>query len=229
MLPARPCSVCGSSYTPKGHCGRESLYCSNRCKLIAWKATHGLTAAREAKRAIRLEANRVSAAEAQIRRNERKRRVAQRMAEKADAAQRRLAPCQTCGGPLGLGRKWCSALCAKAAPESKERKASARTADKARRRNVVAEDFSPYEVFARDGWLCRLCGAPTPRAKRGTYEADAPELDHIVPISKGGPHTKANTQCACRACNLAKADTLPTEYQCLGAQPRYAPIQAAAH
>ena len=34
----------------------------------------------------------------------------------------------------------------------------------------------------------------------------SPELDHIIPLSKGGAHTPENTQCVCRQCNSEKAD-----------------------
>lgn len=66
------------------------------------------------------------------------------------------------------------------------------------------ERFSPLTVLARDKWRCQLCGKKTPQFKRGTLDHNAPELDHIVPLSLGGQHTMSNTQCACRACNLAK-------------------------
>lgn len=68
------------------------------------------------------------------------------------------------------------------------------------------EKVDPLRVFARDGWRCKLCGIKTPPALRGTYKANAPELDHIVPVSKGGAHTYLNTQCACRKCNGLKSD-----------------------
>lgn len=71
-------------------------------------------------------------------------------------------------------------------------------------RGATAEKFDPLEIFDRDGWRCGLCGTSTPKSKRGTYDAKAPELDHIIPISAGGPHTRMNVQCACRACNMAK-------------------------
>jgi 5-methylcytosine-specific restriction endonuclease McrA len=63
----------------------------------------------------------------------------------------------------------------------------------------------PSRVFARDGWMCRLCGIDTPKELRGSYEHNAPELDHVVPLSRGGAHTFNNTQCLCRSCNGWKA------------------------
>ncbi|WP_407670789.1 HNH endonuclease [Paraburkholderia franconis] len=83
-----------------------------------------------------------------------------------------------------------------------------RMARKATERAAHVEKVDPFEVFERDGWACRLCGIPTPRSKRGTYDHDAPELDHVVPLARGGDHTYANTQCACRRCNSLKSDIL---------------------
>src|SRR5690606_14803487 len=70
----------------------------------------------------------------------------------------------------------------------------------------------PYEpvnvllVFERDGWRCQICGKDTPQSRRGTNYSNAPELDHRIPISKGGPHTYDNVQCACRECNGRKSN-----------------------
>lgn len=71
------------------------------------------------------------------------------------------------------------------------------------------ERFNELEVLARDGWRCCLCGIETPRELRGTFDPRAPEIDHIIPVSRGGPHTRRNTQCACRRCNLLKGDSVP--------------------
>lgn len=87
-------------------------------------------------------------------------------------------------------------------------KATARMLRKARERAAKVEPVNPYRVLERDGWMCQMCGIATPQEKRGTYEPDAPELDHIVPLSKGGDHSYANTQCACRKCNAAKSDVV---------------------
>lgn len=77
---------------------------------------------------------------------------------------------------------------------------------RARIAGVYTERFDPFEVFDRDGWRCQICGVSTPKSRRGTLHANAPELDHIKPISKGGHHTKENTQCSCKACNMWKSD-----------------------
>jgi 5-methylcytosine-specific restriction endonuclease McrA len=54
-------------------------------------------------------------------------------------------------------------------------------------------------VFARDESRCQYCGGA------------AENLDHIIPRSKGGPHTWENVVAACRRCNTRKEDRLPHE------------------
>lgn len=51
-------------------------------------------------------------------------------------------------------------------------------------------------VFARDGHRCQYCGAT------------AENIDHVIPRSKGGPHTWDNVVAACRPCNTAKRDRM---------------------
>lgn len=75
-----------------------------------------------------------------------------------------------------------------------------------RRELTVFEAIDPIAVFERDKWTCQICRVKTPRARRGTNEPNAPELDHIIPLAKGGSHTWINLQCACRRCNGAKGD-----------------------
>jgi 5-methylcytosine-specific restriction endonuclease McrA len=94
-------------------------------------------------------------------------------------------------------------------PEGRLKRKAWRRVDKARRRaverGVYAERFDPLEVLDRDGWRCHICGISTPKRLRGTFDDRAPELDHIIPISKGGQHTRQNTACACRRCNIVKS------------------------
>ncbi|MBE6509534.1 MAG: hypothetical protein E7Z77_09015 [Methanobrevibacter sp.] len=53
-----------------------------------------------------------------------------------------------------------------------------------------------HEVFKRDGYKCRECGA-------GKDETSL-EIDHIVPVAKGGTNNINNLQTLCRECNRMK-------------------------
>lgn len=123
-------------------------------------------------------------------------------------AAARETTCDGCGGvfcPLYGSSN--STLCIPCADDRlREHRRIRRATRRARLKAVPAEKVDPLKVFARDGWKCRLCGIDTPKRLRGTIEHNAPELDHVRPISKGGPHTYANTQCLCRSCNQFKSD-----------------------
>lgn len=90
--------------------------------------------------------------------------------------------------------------------KSSGKKAAARLARKVQQRAVSVEVVNPLIVLERDKWRCQLCGVGTPKRLRGSYNDRAPEVDHIVPLSKGGEHSYCNVQCACRRCNLLKLD-----------------------
>lgn len=97
-------------------------------------------------------------------------------------------------------RRFCSRECQKVAAD--------RVSTKARRailRGCKVERVDPTKVLERDGWRCQRCGIKTPKGKRGTYESNAPELDHIMPLALGGEHSYRNTQCLCRSCNMKKS------------------------
>lgn len=78
--------------------------------------------------------------------------------------------------------------------------------ERADRFGVLYEYINVFRVFDRDGWRCQICGKKTPKKNRGTCYSNAPELDHRVPMSKGGGHIYENVQCACRKCNGLKSN-----------------------
>lgn len=53
--------------------------------------------------------------------------------------------------------------------------------------------------------LCYYCGESTPPGEL--------TLDHIVPVARGGKSTKGNVVTACKACNNAKKQLLPMEWE----------------
>lgn len=121
---------------------------------------------------------------------------------KLGRGRRRCAQCDVAFTPVygKWQRLYCSNVCAR-------RALAAATGDNRRRARhfgVAYEPVNPIRVFKRDGWRCQLCFCKTPSRLRGTCAPDAPELDHIQPMSAGGDHSYRNTQLACRACNSAK-------------------------
>jgi hypothetical protein len=95
--------------------------------------------------------------------------------------------CACCGSiftnSYGIHKsKYCSEICL-----IRSQRSSNKAVRRARARgNGIAEYVNPFKVFDRDKWTCRLCGTKTPRSKRGTYDDNAPELDHIITLAEGG-------------------------------------------
>lgn len=106
-------------------------------------------------------------------------------------------------------RLYCSANCRERV-RRKKRSVYLRTADRLRKMRMSEngmEQVCPTTVFERDLWTCYLCNQPVNR-NAVPWADDEPTMDHVVPLSKGGPHTYENVRCACRACNRAKGDKL---------------------
>jgi endogenous inhibitor of DNA gyrase (YacG/DUF329 family) len=75
-------------------------------------------------------------------------------------------------------------------------------------RTVKIDNVNPLIVFERDSWTCKICGIHTPRELSGKHRNNSPELDHIIPLSKGGEHSYLNTQLLCKECNFNKSDKI---------------------
>jgi 5-methylcytosine-specific restriction endonuclease McrA len=63
--------------------------------------------------------------------------------------------------------------------------------------------FTRRNIFYRDRNRCQYCGK--------TFQQKELNLDHIVPISRGGKSCWENVVCACIPCNTKKGDRLPSE------------------
>ena len=68
---------------------------------------------------------------------------------------------------------------------------------------VEYEEFPREEIYERDGWVCGLCGDDIDRTLSWPDPKSA-SIDHVIPWSRGGAHTRANVQAACLDCNLRK-------------------------
>jgi CRISPR/Cas system Type II protein with McrA/HNH and RuvC-like nuclease domain len=68
------------------------------------------------------------------------------------------------------------------------------------------------DVMQRDNYTCKECGA-SPKTSKGVFL----EIDHVIPVSKGGGNEIANLQTLCDVCNAGKGNQLPenanTDYE----------------
>lgn len=65
------------------------------------------------------------------------------------------------------------------------------------------------EIWERDSGRCHICQRPT-------WEEDF-TLDHLIPLSKGGSHTRTNVAIAHRWCNSSRADgRIPAQLLLIG-------------
>ena len=55
-----------------------------------------------------------------------------------------------------------------------------------------------FEIFKRDGFCCQYCGAKPPKIPL--------EVDHILPVSKGGGNEDYNLITSCFDCNRGKSN-----------------------
>lgn len=117
--------------------------------------------------------------------------------------------CDWCGDSfIGKRRnaRFCSTTCRTrfkdSSPASKARHDGGHRG-RARHYGVPYEPVNRQRVFERDEYVCGICGGWVPREEAS--------LDHIVPMSKGGPHSYANTQCSHLACNIAKGAKVVVE------------------
>lgn len=79
-----------------------------------------------------------------------------------------------------------------------------------KRGSGMAKDYAFQEIAERDGWTCGLCGEPVDAAlmRTSTAERMRPTIDHIVPVSRGGPDIRANVQLAHLSCNASKGNSI---------------------
>jgi 5-methylcytosine-specific restriction endonuclease McrA len=77
-----------------------------------------------------------------------------------------------------------------------------------RRSHKYKVAFTPHErriILDRDNWTCQSCGIKVHDRSKGDWNTpDKANIDHIVPISKGGNSKLSNLQTLCRTCNLTK-------------------------
>lgn len=105
--------------------------------------------------------------------------------------------CKGCGGRIKRYEQLCRRC-------FRERRLDSAKGRKATRR-ALGELPKLRDIFARDKGICGIC------RRRVSIETkppspDAPTLDHIVPVTKGGTNDAVNIQLAHSRCNSKKQD-----------------------
>lgn len=96
-------------------------------------------------------------------------------------------------------------------PESNNRRQRNRRAKKL---DQFIEDVSKCELILRDGVLCYYCfkNLDFTSPERWTYNPDFAEIEHKMPLSRGGAHSYENCVLACSKCNKSKNDMTVEEF-----------------
>lgn len=71
----------------------------------------------------------------------------------------------------------------------------------------TAERFTKREIYDRDGWICGICEQPVDPTLKYPHPHSA-SLDHVVPLSLDGEHTRDNVRCSHLTCNVARGNRI---------------------
>lgn len=204
-----------------GKPGPISKYCSQRCK-SAWHAAHGKGRARiESSRERRASAA-LSVPDRECKRcgettpRNKKTLLPREFCSKACAdyyTSRKRAesqpPCivDGCDRPR-QGRDMCSSHYSRWWNDRNPRRKQLLRQDYGDRlESRVVDEIPREEVFARDNWTCHLCGGAIPHDAKWP-DVLSGQVDHIVPLAKGGDHSWSNVAAAHFGCNAGKRDRL---------------------
>ena len=103
--------------------------------------------------------------------------------------------------------KYCSYACCRKAEKKRNKeyyRYSKRVENKKRGDAAIGcERFLSIEIFERDKWTCQICGKKVNKDLKVPHRM-APTLDHILPISAGGLHTRQNVRLAHLSCNCSR-------------------------
>jgi len=57
-----------------------------------------------------------------------------------------------------------------------------------------------FNLLLRDNFTCQYCGSSAPQVEL--------QIDHFIPVSRGGKNSETNLLVSCQECNASKSDTL---------------------
>jgi len=132
--------------------------------------------------------------------------------------------CKECGSKYHWTMYWmntsaCSVECKQKRLKKIRRKARKRNPNYSITRNhrsrakyygVKYERINIELIFIRDDHQCKGCGVIVVRSKR--YKPNQATIDHMIPLSRGGTHTRDNLITLCHQCNSEKGNKTWNEW-----------------
>ncbi len=121
--------------------------------------------------------------------------------------------CEICGKPLKVyakarhARKYCGGKCSGEGAKRLRslRRKPVQTLDELLATPRPPSVWSYGAQFEAQNGLCVWCGCDLRQAEI--------EIDHLIPISKGGKHVQGNLILTCQKCNRQKSDAMPWEFR----------------
>lgn len=224
------CLHCGAVfvYDKRGR-GRKRLYCSEGCRVRRWEKRTGNRHMRCADcqqdmwrgasslpegKARCLSCRRANPIRVAVDRDKKREydRKAQANRRNRLRAARGLSPLAARTTPPEWNCEVCNALVVGASLKSKPGRFCKRHQNhykghrkRARKYGVHYEYINPRTIYTRDKWKCGLCHKRV-NSNLAYPDPMSASLDHLIPMSRGGPHAPANVQCAHLSCNMTKRD-----------------------
>lgn len=222
----RTCVGCGCQFKKKKGGGCAGLYCSRECAFACKRqlSSEKKTVRQEARQALLRDSRRpCGCCHKEFESLQPRARYcsarcrAQGMREEWRSSPRAFR-CKGCGTAVLAGygdkrRAFCSPECccksqrraAQLADRVRYRQARKRQAETRKSRLKGGESIDPLMVFREEQWTCWLCHNPIAKDEAAPHPL-SPTVDHVIPLAKGGPHTRDNLRCAHFICNARRGD-----------------------
>jgi 5-methylcytosine-specific restriction endonuclease McrA len=177
-----------AAHRPQTHASNNASYARNRDAILARRAARRAQETPE-QRAARLAKARVyTAAYAAPRREQINAKT--RETRRADVERARLAEAKWRANSRDL-------------PSRRALVRKHRHLRRARLRNAAIGPIDYAALVVRDGGRCHLCGLPVAEPEQS--------FDHLIPLSRGGPHVAWNLRLTHLACNIRRGVSGPAQ------------------
>lgn len=214
---ALTCAFCGSEFVHEAlHAGRFPRYCVTACRKAANRHSASLSkrnsyAKRRAEGMPAKKSGKTHPCTSCGARMDKKNTSAQSPKCRKCRKAERIRPCVECGREFEAPvHNRDQARCekhrqpnAKRWPTARDRISAKTHARRAKLRGIESEPYSLNLVAERDGNACGICGQEVDVTLSGLHR-EGPNIDHRLPLARGGDDTFSNVQLAHRRCNLSK-------------------------